>query len=171
LFVFLFASPGALVWGAIGYVSPSEQAWALDVLVVYGAVFVTVEMSGLPVRPPGLAWQVPRNWVRRRKPVSEAAIWGSILGPGLVTRNDLALMWALVLLLFAGGNSRAVWTGAAIGASHGIGRAVGIIRNQSCRVGQTPLSLLLEYDKWRRVDALALGFVTGACLPLAIWSL
>jgi hypothetical protein len=89
--------------------------------------------------------------------------WGSVLGPGLVTRNPYAGMWLLPLLIVLQHDLfTAVVSGATVGIAHGSARAFGILRNRkhqndSC----APILILASQWRWQFMDGLALLGIAG----------
>ena len=87
-------------------------------------------MFGLPLRSFDSKWQVPSSWVKGSV-IKRSLLWGTILGPGLITRNPYAGIWLLPLLIVLARNPLVmVLVGIGIGAAHGIARALGVLRNR-----------------------------------------
>lgn len=136
---------------------------------LYALVFGLLETLAVPVQQLGLAWQVPAQWLRGRSALAQTLIWGTTLGPGLMTRNPYAGMWLLPILLTI---SQHFWVnvgiGILIGLAHGSARALGIARLHNnlgaCEVG---ITLLMQW-RWRVADGclllLAAGSFTAAAL-------
>jgi hypothetical protein len=172
-----YAVPAAAVWALAGLVLcalPLTSA-ALVLAVLYGCAYGAVEISGA-VRPaaPGRTWQVPQDLViGARSGRHRLLIWGSILGPGFLTRNPYAGFAALPLLIAAAarpaGASLAAGAGVAalIGAAHGAGRAFALLRDRSIRPGD-PMALLLRSVRWRIADGYGLLAAAGAAAVTAM---
>jgi hypothetical protein len=138
----------------------------------YGLVEVTDRLGGrLRLRPPGTSWQVPQGMVtgvsRRRR----ILVWGSMLGPGFMTRNPYAGFGLLPIAVAAAGNVRAAVTlAAATGLAHGTARALALLRD--ARPGRAsapdPMALVLTSMRWRTVDGLVLLVIAAAALVACI---
>ena len=99
LIVFAHAAPALLVWGLLGWMlSYVPTSWGLALAFGFCLLFGFSEVLDWRLRVPLPRWQVPSTWVRGT-PRQQALIWGLILGPGLLTVNDFALMWLLPLLI------------------------------------------------------------------------
>jgi hypothetical protein len=165
-----------LALGALGQATGWLSRAALVAIAGYGACYGLAETAGWPrPRPPGSRWQVPQSFVKGRSRRRRILIWGSVLGPGFATRNPYAGFLMLLLAVAAAGNvPAAVALAAAVGAAHGTGRALALLRD--ARTGQGPadadhLKLVLRSLYWRRSDGLALlavaGLALAACLRLS----
>ena len=161
--------PAALVWGGLaalfwllGHVPLLVPLLALAYTLWFGAH----EALGLPQQVPSLAWQVPSGWINRRSPILQALTWGTMLGPGLVTRNPYAGMWLLPLLLALNTNLlMAILVGLAIGAAHGGARALGVLSNREQMdddMDYAYLSILGAQLRWLYLDGLLLLLAAGA---------
>lgn len=130
----------------------------------YALAFGIAETFGLPLPAPSLAWQVPAQWVKGRSPVVQAATWGALLGPGLVTRNPYAGMWLLPLLIALNHNLlTAMAIGMAVGIAHGGARALGVLSNRRrMATNCSHLMILGAQLRWRYIDGLALLLAAGA---------
>ena len=168
-----YVLPAAAVWSILGVVLwPVGAILGVVPLVAcgYALAFGIAETFGLPLRVPSLAWQVPAQWIKGRSPMGQTAMWGALLGPGLVTRNPYAGMWLLPLLIALNHNLlTAMAIGMAVGAAHGGTRALGVLSNRrhmdaSC----SHLMILGVQLRWKYRDGLALLLVAGA---LAAYSL
>jgi hypothetical protein len=90
-------------------------------------------------------------------------VWGSLLGPGFVTRNPYAGFWLLPLAVAAAGSiGYGVLLAAAIGAAHSTGRAIGLLRDVRDIEGNSYLESALRSMHWRMVDGFALLVAAGA---------
>ena len=123
-----------------------------------------LEMLQVPFRPLGLSWQVPAHWLLGRSSLARTLVWGTILGPGLATRNPYAGMWLLPLLITLSPTVFvAMVTGMAVGAAHGGARAVGVLSNERHRdITCSPVVVLGAQRHWQFMDALALSLAAGA---------
>lgn len=155
-----YAAPAALVWFVIGIVAwLLPQTWLLLVLLTgYSGFFGFAEISASAVMPPASSWQVPGGWVAHRHPARQTLVWGATLGPGLMTRNPYAGMWAVPALAVFSPNP--VLTAMACGVVHASGRAIGILLNAT-RLGSSVDRIMLRYYWWRAVDGLALLVLAG----------
>jgi len=112
-----------------------------------------------------LAWQVPSHWIRGRPAIVQTLIWGTSLGPGLVTRNPYAGIWLLPFLIVLDRNlPMTLFVGIAVGAVHGGARAVGVLRNRSCisTDADAYLKIMGAQQRWQYLDGLALLLAAGA---------
>ncbi len=164
----VYIIPAAVVWSGLGVVlsrMSGLKTLALVVALVFTLWFGTVETLGLPVFRPGLAWQVPAQWVRGR-PAIRTLIWGAVLGPGLMTRNPFVGIWLLPFLLILAPNiAVAAGMGLAIGIAHGGMRALGVLRNRRRIMASCdPLFILSAQIQWRAVDGLGLLIAGGGLL-------
>lgn len=137
---------------------------------LYALGFGLFEVLGLPVRVPSLSWQVPATWVKGKSATTQTIIWGTLLGPGFVTRNPYAGIWLLPLLLGLNQNLlAAIGIGAAVGFTHGGARAFGIISNRTCvKDLNAHLSVLGRQWYWKYVDGLTLLMATGGLTALLL---
>jgi len=168
-----YALPAAAVWAVLGLaltVLPIGTA-ALLAAVLYGCVYGAAEFFGLSrPRAPGRTWQVPQGFMIGASSRRRTLVWGSILGPGFLTRNPYAGFGILPLLvagagpLMGGGTSRlasGLIVAAIVGTAHGGGRALALLRDVS-RPLDDPFALLLRSLRWRALDGLALLAIAGA---------
>jgi hypothetical protein len=172
-----YAVPAAAVWAVLGITLtalPIGTA-ALVVAVLYGCVYGVAESFGLSrLTAPGRSWQVPQDFMIGASSRRRALVWGSILGPGFLTRNPYAGFGILPLLVAgtgpavggaAGGAGGRLAFGLAasvmVGVAHGTGRAFALLRDVS-RPQDDPFVLLLRSLRWRALDGLALLAVAGA---------
>lgn len=129
----------------------------------YAFRFGILETLRGPFRVPSLAWQVPAHWIKG-PPMVQTLIWGSLLGPGLVTRNPYAGMWLLLLLVTLNHNlPSALGLGIAIGAAHGTARALGVLSNRKrMDTHCAPILILGTQWRWQFVDGLTLLLAASA---------
>lgn len=127
-----FAIPGALVW-AVGVLLlrfAIPAAVLVGIALPYAFAYGVVELLRLPIQAPESHWQVPSSWISGRGHAARAAVWGGILGPGIVTRNPFAGMWLFPILAAAAGPpATAFIVGGVCGFLHGTARAVGVLRH------------------------------------------
>jgi hypothetical protein len=174
-----YAVPAAAVWAVLGLVLgalPIGTA-ALVVAAVYGSGYGAVEVYGAAWPAPGRRWQVPQDLMIGATSRRRVLVWGSILGPGFLTRNPYAGFGMLPVLVAAVGSLAArgqaggslttgMWVAALVGAAHGCGRAVALLRD-SASPQDEPFALLLRSFRWRMLDGLALLSVAGAAIVTA----
>jgi hypothetical protein len=140
------------------------NAVALVLMAGYG-VFYGVLEAGAVARPapPGSRWQVPSEWVRGVSMRRRFMVWGSLLGPGFATRNPYAGFWLLPLAVAAVGDiGYGVLLAAAIGAAHGTGRALGLLRGVKNVGANSYLQATMRSMYWRMADGFALLTAAGA---------
>ena len=95
-------------------------------------------------------------------------VWGSILGPGFLTRNPYAGFGLLPLVVAAAGRAPGTPVigtavlGAAIGLAHGTGRALALLRDSRPQAQPDPMRLVLTSMYWRKSDGYALLVIAGA---------
>lgn len=172
-YLLAYIIPGAVVWACVGLaIWPLSRIAGLipSLIWIYTLLFGIFETGLLPISAPSLTWQVPAQWIRGHSPFVQTLIWGTCLGPGLVTRNPYAGMWLLPLFIALNQNLlAAVIIGMAIGGIHGAARALGVLCNRkeldtSC----PPIHFLGVHHilgtqwRWRLIDGLILLVVTGA---------
>jgi hypothetical protein len=162
--------PGAAAWALLGLVLgalPVANA-AVVAAAVYGCGYGTAEVFGLRrPAPPGRRWQVPQDLLIGSSGARRLVVWGTILGPGFLTRNPYAGFGMLVLLTASAGSlPAAIVIAAIIGMAHGAGRAVALLRD-SATVPLEPFALLLRSLRWRALDGIALLVVAGAAIVTA----
>jgi hypothetical protein len=172
-----YAVPAAAVWAVLGLALtalPIGTA-ALLAAVLYGCVYGAAESFGLSrLTAPGRRWQVPQDFMIGAGSRRRALVWGSILGPGFLTRNPYAGFGILLLLVAGAVAGTGTGTGGAagrlafglaaavlVGAAHGTGRALALLRDVS-RPQDDPFVLLLRSLRWRSLDGMALLAVAGA---------
>jgi hypothetical protein len=163
-----YALPAAAVWallgaclGALPLARPALAAAAL-----YALCYGTVEATGsLRLRAPGSRWQVPQTMVAGASRRQRIFVWGSVLGPGFLTRNPYAGFGLLPLVAAApGGALSAAALGAAIGVAHATGRALALLRDARPQAHTDPMRLVLTSMYWRRADGFALLVIAGAAV-------
>jgi hypothetical protein len=167
--------PAAIVWAILGIVLRplAGVPFLLPLLaLVYALWFGVRETLGLHRRLLGLVWQVPSSWIKGRPAMVRTLIWGTTLGPGLVTKNPYAGMWLLPLLVALNHNLLiTVAVSAAVGASHGAARAIGVLRNRKCIAmdGSAYLRIFNAQTQWQYIDGLALLLAAGALGAYALF--
>ena len=133
-----YALPAVAAWALLGFwlgaasaALPGVRVVALAAAACYGGYYGTLEASGRRgLAPPGRGWQVPQTMLIDAPPGRRLALWGALLGPGLLTRNPFAGFGLLPLAVTAmPGPAAAVALGAAAGLAHGIARAAGLVRD------------------------------------------
>ena len=166
--VSVYALAGAACWAVLGIVAGALplQLAALIVVVTYGAYYGALEALGRRgVPPPGSRWQVPQGFVRNTSRRRKLVIWGAILGPGFLTRNPYAGFGMLVALVALAGSA---WLGlivaVAIGACHGTGRALAMLRDARQASGLEYLNSVAKSLYWRHCDGFALVAIAAATL-------
>jgi hypothetical protein len=174
--------PAAVAWAAMGLaLNLLAQAahWLATAAVagaaVYGCGYGAAEVCGSPwPAAPGRRWQVPQDLLIGASGSRRVLIWGSILGPGFLTRNPYAGFGLLPVLvatsasgLPAGGRALVpIVVGGLVGATHAAGRAGALLRDSARRQDQ-PFALLLRSLRWRVLDGLALLTVAGVAIVVA----
>jgi hypothetical protein len=145
-------------------------------MAVYALLYGLPEaigLSGLPLL--GSKWQVPSDWVGPHAPWRMMIVWGSVLGPCFLTINPYAGFWLLVpAVAYLGGASKGVVFAVAIGAAHGLGRSLSVVRDSRELARSTAKSddeLVLEYKRiiarsalWRIADGYLLVIVGGVAV-------
>lgn len=162
----VYAVPAMLAWAVLGVclgVLPLAPA-ALVAAALYAAAYGLAETTGrLRPRAPGTRWQVPQTMVMGASRRRRLLVWGSILGPGFLTRNPYAGFFLLPLLVAAAGQERsAVLLAAAIGLAHGTGRALALLRDARPGASADPMRLVLTSMHWRRFDGISLLVIAAA---------
>jgi hypothetical protein len=165
-----YAVPAAAVWALLGLVLGALPIAAAAVVAaaVYGLGYGVVEASGMASpAAPGRRWQVPQDMLLGASGGRRVLVWGTMLGPGLLTRNPYASFGMLVVLAAtAGGLPAGVWVAALIGAAHASGRAAAVLHDSARPQGE-PFALLMRSLRWRVLDGLALLAVAGAAIVTA----
>jgi hypothetical protein len=161
-----YAAPAVVAWTALGIIlgalplaRPALVATA-GYAASYGLIEVTDRLGGrLRLPPPGTRWQVPQEMVIGVSRWRRMLVWGSILGPGFLTRNPYAGFGLLpIAVATAGGVRFAALLGAAIGLAHAAGRALALLRDARPRpaAAPDPMGLVLTSMRWRTLDGFAL---------------
>jgi hypothetical protein len=170
-----YVVPGAAAWAAVGLalgVAAVAIPWlstaAVVTTVVYGCLYGAAEVRGSPwPAAPGRRWQVPQDLLIGASPRRRVLVWGSILGPGFLTRNAYAGFALLPVLVAAVGSvPAAVVVAGLVGAAHAAGRAAALLRDSS-RPQDDAFALVLSLLRWRVADGLALLTVAGAAAVVA----
>jgi hypothetical protein len=169
-----YAVPAVAAWTVLG-IMLGALPLARPALVLtagyaacYGVIEVTDRLGGrLRLPPPGTRWQVPQAMVtgvsRRRR----ILVWGSILGPGFMTRNPYAGFGLLpIAVATAGGVRAAALLGAVAGFAHAAGRALALLRDARPRpaADPDPMRLVLTSMRWRTFDGFALLVIAGTAI-------
>lgn len=156
-----FALPGAMFWAAIISLlsrigGVRQMLW---LTVGYALAFGIAEALVLPIRAPGLQWQVPAGWLRHN-PFRQLIIWGAVLGPGVFARNPYAGLWLIAPLIILGGSPQlAPAVGAIAGLAHGAGQALAVTRNAHALGVTDHLRIMTGQIVWRVFDGLLLVVV------------
>lgn len=155
------------MWGVLGIGLGRLHPFPVLVALVawaYALWFGVFETLGIPLRSPGLAWQVPSHWVNGRPSVLQALVWGAILGPGLLTRNPYAGIWLLLpLVAFNHNLLMAAAVGGAVGVAHGGARVFGVLHNRRyMETSNGHLKILGSQLQWRYMDGVAMLLAAGA---------
>ena len=166
-----YAVPAVAAWTALGVIlgalplaRPALVA-AAGYAAGYGVIEVTDRLGGrLRLPPPGTRWQVPQAMVIGVSRWRRMLVWGSILGPGFLTRNPYAGFGLLpIAVATAGGVRSAALLGAAIGLAHAAGRALALLRDARPRPAvPDPMALVLTSMRWRTLDGFALLVIAVA---------
>jgi hypothetical protein len=174
LYITAYIIPAAVVWGAIGLVFGILNSFPLLVpllAIVYALWFGMAESLGFSMFIPGSTWQVPASWIDGCPEAAQTITWGTILGPGLITRNPYAGIWLLPFMVGLGrGLLASLVVGIAIGVAHGGARALGVLSNRKYMKDTTlgHLRILGAELRWSYVDGIALLLAAGA---LAVYTL
>jgi hypothetical protein len=141
---------------------------AVVAAAVYGCGYGAAEVFGLRwPGPPGRRWQVPQDLLIGSSGARRLVVWGTILGPGFLTRNPYAGFGMLVLVAASTGSlPAAIVVAAIIGVTHAVGRAVALLRD-TATAQLEPFALLLRSLRWRVLDGIALLVVAGAAIVTA----
>ncbi len=165
-----YATPAVAAWAALGAglgALPLARP-ALLLAAAYAAGYGLIEVTGwLGLPPPGTRWQVPQTMVMGASPGRRIVVWGSILGPGFLTRNPYAGFGLLpVAVAAASGVQAAVTLAAAVGLAHGAGRALALLRDArpGRAAGSDPMRIVLASMHWRTLDGYALLVMAGAAV-------
>jgi hypothetical protein len=166
-FVAAFAVPAAVAWAVVSVILHVVPTWLLlPLAIVYATLFGITESLGLTPRAPSSSWQVPSGWVAGRSGTAQSIIWGSFLGPGLLTRNPLGGIWLVLVMLGLLPDLRiSVVVAIVAGALHGGSRAVGALVNM--RKPEADGQILLRIRsrvRWVWADGLGLLIASGSLL-------
>jgi hypothetical protein len=166
-----YAVPAVAAWTALGIIlgalplaRPALVA-AAGYAAGYGVIEVTDRLGGRVRLPsPGTRWQVPQAMVIGVSRWRRMLVWGSILGPGFLTRNPYAGFGLLpIAVATAGGVRSAALLGAVIGLAHAAGRALALLRDARPRLAAPdPMALVLTSMRWRTLDGYALLVIAAA---------
>jgi hypothetical protein len=162
----VYALPAIVVWGVLGVLLgalPLARP-ALLITAAYAVCYGVNEVTGRHrLRPPGASWQVPQTMVMDSPPWRRILVWGSILGPGFITRNPYAGFAVLPLIVASATGVRAAAAlGAAIGLAHGAGRALALLRDAGPSAGRDPIRIMLASMRWRALDGVFLLAIAAA---------
>jgi hypothetical protein len=137
---------------------------ALVLMAGYGVFYGVLEAGGRArPAPPGSRWQVPAKWVRGVSRRRRFVVWGSLLGPGLATRNPYAGFWILPLAVATVDDlGYGVLLAAAIGAAHSTGRELGLLHGVKDVDVNSYLQSTLKSMYWRMADGFVLLAAAGA---------
>jgi hypothetical protein len=169
-----YAVPAVAVWAVLGAVlgalplARPALVLAAGYAACYGLIEVTDRLGGrLRLPPPGTRWQVPQDMVTGVSRGRRILVWGSILGPGFMTRNPYAGFGLLpIAVATAGGARAAAVLGAATGLAHATGRALALLRDARPRpaAAPDPMRLVLTSMRWRTFDGLLLLVIAGTAI-------
>jgi hypothetical protein len=166
-YVSAYVLPGAVIWGilSIGFWGIGNiPFFSLGMACLYAYWFGVRETYAVPCLVPSLAWQVPARWLKGRPVAKQILIWGFFLGPGFLTRNPYAGIWALPFLIALQRQLlSAIVIGVAIGILHGGLRAISILHMSQ---KQDLSSCTLHYAMgiqwhWQFMDGLYLLLTAG----------
>jgi hypothetical protein len=166
LAVTVYAVPAVAVWAVLGIglgALPLARP-ALVLAIGYAACYGVNETAAFRrLRPPGSSWQVPQAMVMNVPRWRRVLVWGSILGPGFLTRNPYAGFGLLPLVVASVGRpAAAAGLAAVIGLAHGTGRALALLRDARPDAAADPMRLVLTSMRWRTFDGFALLVIAGA---------
>lgn len=165
-----YTVPAVAVWavlglglGALPLAGPARTLTA-----IYAGCYGLQEVTGRRGLPtPGSRWQVPQTMVLGVSGRRRILVWGSVLGPGFLTRNPYAGFGLLPIVVATAGGVRAAATLAAvIGLAHGTGRALALLRDARPGAAADPLRLVLTSMYWRAFDGFVLLVVAGAAIAV-----
>jgi hypothetical protein len=157
-----------IVWATLGAAlgALSEVGLPLVLAIAYAFVYGLAETMRFPVRTLTLTRQVPSSWIRGRHPAMQAAIWGVALGPGLFTHNYYAGIWLVpIVVAMSGGVRQGALVGVLVGLTHGLARAIGILRLMPrLEEWERPAPIVLARMRWKAIDGVALLLTAGILL-------
>jgi hypothetical protein len=163
-----YALPAIAVWAVLGVALGALPLTrpAVVLTAIYAACYGLTEATGwLGLPPPGRSWQVPQTMVTGVSGRRRIIVWGSILGPGFLTRNPYAGFGALpIVVATADGVRAAAVLAAAIGLAHGTGRALALLRDARRGPAADPMRLVLTSMYWRTFDGFALLVIAGTAI-------
>lgn len=115
----------AIVGGTLAWVGrPLTGSHTVPILIASALVGILLEVKVLPLALPYRNWLVPRDWPSRFGRPGGYALWGAVLGVGVVSYIPFVSYHVLlVCLLLAGGPA----DGAILGALYGLGRSAASI--------------------------------------------
>jgi hypothetical protein len=164
-----YALPAVIVWAVLGICLGALPLTgpALVLAAIYAVCYGLTEVTGkLSLRPPGRKWQVPQTMVLGVSGRRRILVWGSILGPGFLTRNPYAGFGLLpIAVATADGVRAAAILAAAIGLAHGSGRALALLRDaRPAAAAMDPMRLVLVSMYWRTFDGCVLLVIAGVAI-------
>ena len=164
--------PAVALWALIGLIINLVPlaTFALVTGGIYAAYYGLIETTARPgLPPPGRRWQVPAIWVANQSKWRRALIWGSLLGPGFMTRNPYAGFGLLPLVLASVGSIRiGIVFGAAIGFLHSTARALALLRDTRDIASADYMKAVMKSLRWRTFDGLALLLFTGVTAMIVV---
>lgn len=172
-YILVYAIPATIVWLLLGVVlSLLGNIVGIAVAVVaalYAFGYGCAEIFGWPIRAPGFGWQVPSSWVRNKPRIWQFVVWGTSLGPGIITRNPYAGMFLLPFLVAL---DPTLLTAGLVGFFHGAARAVGVMSNQKyLELPGSDMLILSAQLRWRLYDGLMLLIIAGTITAYIIGTL
>jgi hypothetical protein len=167
-----YVAPAVGVWMLVGWLLNlfPISAVALIGTALYAIMYGITEATGRTYpAAPTIMRQVPSAWVRHANPWQRILIWGSILGPGFVTINPYAGFALLALTLASIGNLHdAVIVAASIGALHGIGRSLALLRDVRGWGPADYKEAMRRQKYWRKLDGVLLLVIGGIAVAAFI---
>ena len=162
-----YALPAVLAWAALGIclgALPLARPRCVAAALCRRLRPDRGRPAGAGPRRRGTRWQVPQAMVTSASRRRRLLVWGSILGPGFLTRNPYAGFFLLPILVAAAGPVRsAALLAAAIGLAHGTGRALALLRDaRPGAAAADPMRLVLTSMHWRRLDGITLLVIAAA---------
>lgn len=174
MFCSAYAVPAVVLWMVVGAaltMLPLQRA-AISLAVVYAAFYGAVEATvrlRRKLSAPGSKWQVPSRWVINVSRARRIIVWGSVLGPGFFTRNAYAGFALLPLIVASMGSVPVgIAVGGAIGLTHGMSRAIALVRDARLAATADYLGTTLKAMTWRMIDGLVLLLIAGVGISAAI---
>jgi hypothetical protein len=167
-----YALPAVVLWAVLGICLGALPLTgpALVLAAIYAVCYGLTEVTGkLSLRPPGRKWQVPQTMVLGVSGRRRILVWGSILGPGFLTRNPYAGFGLLpIAVATADGVRAAAILAAAIGLAHGSGRALALLRDARPAAAMDPMRLVLVSMYWRTFDGCVLLVIAGVAIAACV---